>query len=93
MFKLVAYVKSQYGIHARPSAAIARAAKEKFPQTEITIKNIKTKEEAKADRILELMSMGLPCGAEVLISSSGEEEEMAAKAIAVIIETFEVEIK
>lgn len=93
MFKIVAYVKNQYGIHARPSAAIAIAAMNEFPKTEIIIKSVESKKEAKANSVLELMSMALSCGAEVLICSSGEEEERAAKAIAMIIETYELDTK
>lgn len=93
MVKKDAHVKSQYGIHARPSMAIAVAATNDFPRTKITIYCPSTKQTGNAKSILELLEMSLPCGAKVTVSASGENEEIAASAIVLIIESFEVEVK
>lgn len=96
MVKKEARVKSQYGIHARPSAAIAIAALREFTKTSISIYDPSTKKTCDAKSILELMMMAMPCGAEVVVSASGESKEEEAKAvdaIVLIIESFEVEVK
>lgn len=93
MVKIVARVKSQYGIHARPSAVIATTAKDDFPNTEILLFNINNKDRARALSVLEIMCMALPCGAHVIVQATGEDEQRAADAIVNIIETFEVDVK
>lgn len=93
MAQIVATVKSQYGIHARPSGAIYLVATKKFPNTKIIIKDLINNKQAKANSILELMMMALPCGAVVTVYTSGVDEDQAAKAIAEVIETYEVEEK
>lgn len=93
MVRIFARVKSQYGIHARPSAVIATAAKDDFPHTEITLFKVNSEESARALSVLEIMILALPCGASVIIQATGDDEQKAAETIANIIETFEVEIK
>lgn len=93
MYKKYAYVKSQYGIHARPSAAIALAVTNDFPNTEVVLFSTKSNQQANARSILEVMMLALQCGAEVIVSAFGKEEERAVEAVVEIIQTFEVEIK
>lgn len=93
MVRIVARVKSLYGIHARPSAVIATAAKDDFPNTEILLFKVNSEEPARALSVLEIMSLALPCGAQVIVQADGENEDKAADTIVKIIETFEVEVK
>ena len=91
MFKKDACVKSQYGIHARPSAAIAKEAMDNFPHTDITIIDPDINQQGDARSVLELMMMALVCGKVVTVCAIGEDEEKAVDAIVTIIETFEVD--
>lgn len=92
MIRREAKVKSKYGIHARPSAAIAKVAIE-FPDTEILIIDTVDKQIASARSILDIMMLALFQDEIVIVSASGKDEEKAVSAIVDIIETFEVEIK
>jgi phosphotransferase system HPr (HPr) family protein len=91
MIKKDACVKSRYGIHARPSAAIATAAINEFPNTSITIIDNESNQQADAQSILSLLTMSLPCGKIVTVCASGKDEEKALEAIVAIIENFEVD--
>ena len=91
MVRIIARVKSQYGIHARPSAVIATAAKDDFPKTEILLFKVNSEESAQARSVLEIMCLALSCGTCVIVQAVGEDENKAAEAIVNIIETFEIE--
>jgi phosphocarrier protein HPr len=93
MYKKYAIVKSQYGIHARPSAAIALAVTNDFPGTEVALFDPITNQQADARSVLEIMMLALQCGVEVVVSAFGKDEEKAVEAIVGIIETFEVEVR
>ena len=93
MIQREAIVKSQYGIHARPSAAIALAVTNDFPGTEVTLVDSKSSQQANARRVLEIMTLALQCGAKVTVSAFGKDEERAVEAVVKIIESFEVEVK
>ena len=90
MTTIQATVKSKYGIHARPSMHIYKAA-EKFPDTEITITDLTNNTKAKANSILQLMLLSSSYGSTVNICATGGDEEKAVKAIAYVIETFEAD--
>lgn len=92
MVKKNAIVKSQYGIHARPSMAIAIAA-QKFPNTVIRLTDTDSGNESDAKSILGIMSMGTSCGSKIIINASGNDEDSAAATIAELIESYEVDIK
>jgi phosphotransferase system HPr (HPr) family protein len=92
MIKKEAKVKSRYGIHARPSMAIAVASKN-FPDTSIRIINPENNQESDAKSIIELMMMALSCNDKVIVCASGKDEEKALETIASIIESYEVETK
>lgn len=92
MVRREAKVKSRYGIHARPSAAIAKVAIE-FPDTEILIIDTEDKQIANARSILDIMMLALFQDEVVIVSASGKDEELAVATIVGIIETFEVEVK
>jgi phosphotransferase system HPr (HPr) family protein len=91
MIKRDARIKSIYGIHARPSAAIATAAFKEFPNTSITIIDKESNRKADAQSILSLLTLSLSCGKVVTVCASGKDEEKAIEKIVSIIETFEVE--
>ena len=93
MYKKDACVKSKYGIHARPSAAIVVNVTKNFPETEVTIINSNNGRQADAKSVLEIMFLALPYGSIVTVSASGKDEEKAVNAVVKIIETFEVEVK
>lgn len=93
MFIKKACVKSQYGIHARPSAVIATVASRDFPDTEIIIMDTDHDQQGRALSVLEIMMMALPCGTIVTVSASGKDEEKAVEAVVQVIESFEVEVK
>ncbi len=92
MVKIQATVKSKYGIHARPSMHIYKAA-EKFPNTVVTLTDLTNDKSAKADSILQLMLLSSSYGSTVSICASGDDEEKAARAVADVLETFEADIE
>jgi phosphotransferase system HPr (HPr) family protein len=92
MIKKDARIKSKYGIHARPSAAIATAAFNDFPDTSITIIDKESNQKADAQSILSLLSLALSCGKIVTVCASGKDEEKAVEKIVSIIETYEIEL-
>lgn len=66
------------GIHARPAGLLAKLAKP-YVGTEITVtKGDKT---AKASQLMKLMSLGIQCGDQVVLTASGPAEEEAIGAI------------
>jgi phosphotransferase system HPr (HPr) family protein len=85
-----AYVKSRYGIHARPSAKIATALKN-FPDVVVRILNPVTGNKYDARSVLEIMMAAFECGDKVIIIAEGEKESQIAEIVAEIIETYEVE--
>ncbi len=66
------------GIHARPAGLLAKLAKP-YADTEITVtKDDKT---VKASQLMKLMSLGIQCGDQVVLTASGPAEEEAIEAI------------
>jgi phosphotransferase system HPr (HPr) family protein len=90
MYKKDAIVKSEYGMHARPSAFISTNATKLFPKTVITIEDKETGNKGTTDSILSLLTMALNCGKKVTVYAVGENEKEAAEFIANIIDTYEV---
>jgi len=66
------------GIHARPSLAIFNTVR--GFQSQVTIRN--GRHAADAREILQLLSLGVPCGAEVTLSAEGPDAEEAVDALA-----------
>lgn len=89
MISIVAIVKSKYGVHVRPSAAIVKKAKE-FPGTKIVIIDPESTMSADALDLLGILNLSLSYSTRVIIRAVGIEEEKVAKEIATIIETFEI---
>jgi phosphotransferase system HPr (HPr) family protein len=89
MYTITAIVKSKYGIHVRPSAAIVKASR-KFPKTKIIIYDPESQQSVNTNDLLGILSLSLSFSTKVIIQAIGEEEEKAAKVIANIIETFKI---
>lgn len=89
MYSTTAIVKSKYGIHVRPSAAIVKASK-KFPKTKIMIYDPESQQSVSTKDLLGILNLSLSFSTKIIIQAIGIEEEKAAKIIANIIETFEI---
>ena len=68
------------GIHARPSLAIVNTVR-RF-QSEVQIRHAGT--DADAGEILQVMSLGVPYGAEVTLSAKGPDAEQVLDALAAL---------
>lgn len=86
MYKISAYVRNEYGLHARPSAAVVREAGKYASEIQIT--NSKSGIVADAKAILELMLLVAPQGTELIIEAEGPDAEKAAKSVAKVINEF-----
>jgi phosphotransferase system HPr (HPr) family protein len=90
MFEVIAYVKSKYGIHARPSAAICSEAK-KFNDTKIVLLNPDNKkQEIDAKELLSVLGINRKCGDPIIIRAHGKNEQVAAEAIAQVVHEYEI---
>lgn len=83
MKKLVAVVKSEAGLHARPAGVIVKKAGE-FSSS-ITLE--KGEKSIDAKRLLAVLSLGAKQGDEITITADGSDEEAALEAIKAIIES------
>ena len=90
MFDRIAIVKSKYGIHARPSAAICTIAK-KYPGTKIVLIDPVSGTTYDTVSILEILTINKKEGDSVIVRASGTGEIDAVNAIVLLIETYEVE--
>ena len=70
-------IKDEVGIHARPAGMLAKEAKN-F-KSEITIE--KNGKAVNATKLMMLMGLGVKCGETVTVTVTGEDEEIAAKAM------------
>ena len=82
MLEIKLTIKNKLGLHARPSAPLAKTAG--LFRSSITLTSGKRTVDAKS--ILGLMTMALPCGTELTLSVDGPDEKAAAQSI---IELFE----
>ncbi len=78
-----ATIRNEYGIHCRPSAIIVQELKD-YPGT-IRVRDA-SGQEADAKHLLELISLGLRCGAEIEIEVDGPDEEAMAEKAAELFE-------
>lgn len=83
-------VINEVGLHARPSLRITEIAR-RNPHTKVILKNSSNGLEADAMSILSLLSLGLIGGSKVVVSASGQDEEIVLKEIAEVLETFKLE--
>lgn len=70
-------IKDEVGIHARPAGMLAGQAKN-FKSEIVIEKNGKS---VNVTKLLMLMGLGIKCGETVTITVTGEDEEVAAKAM------------
>jgi phosphocarrier protein HPr len=90
MYEITSKVKSKYGIHARPSAAITNEAK-KFSGTDIVLINPDKKDEKiDARSIMSVMCLNRACGDLVIVRAYGGDERAAAEAVAKVIQEYEI---
>ena len=89
MVQREAYVKSRYGIHARPAFAIHSEAS-KYQDTEIRLIDPEDNSEVDAKSILSILGMGMKCGEKLIVIAKGNQEEEAAESVAKTIREFEV---
>lgn len=76
-------VRNKLGLHARPSALLAKTAN--LFRSSIMLTHGKRTVDAKS--ILGLMTMALPCGTEIVIATDGPDETAAAERIAELFES------
>lgn len=75
-------IRNKLGLHARPSALLAKTAG--LFKSSITLTSGSRTVDAKS--ILGLMTMAMPCGAELTVSVDGPDEKAALESI---VELFE----
>lgn len=76
MLEIKLTIKNKLGLHARPSALLAKTAG--LFRSSITLTSGKRTVDAKS--ILGLMTMALPCGTELTLSVDGPDEKLLRKA-------------
>lgn len=77
MTELSYIIKDEIGIHARPAGLLVKEAA-KFPCTVTIQAKGKT---ADAKKLFAVMSLGVKCGDEIVITLNGEKEEEAKEAL------------
>lgn len=70
-------IKDQQGIHARPAGVLVKVAAA-FP---CDIKIAKGEKSVDLKRILGVMSLGVKCGEEIIITAEGDQEAEAIEAV------------
>lgn len=70
-------VKDELGIHARPAGLLAKTAQQ-F-ESKITIENKGKSSDAK--KIMAVLTMGIKCNEEVVVTIEGNDEEKAYKEL------------
>ena len=75
-------IRNKLGLHARPSALLAKTAG--LFKSSITLTSGSRSVDAKS--ILGLMTMAMPCGTELTVSADGPDEKTALESI---VELFE----
>jgi len=81
MKKVTAFVQSSMGLHARPATDFVKCAKS-FSSSITVTHDGKT---VNGKSILNILSLGVPHGGEVLICADGSDEERAAALLASIL--------
>ena len=86
MFRVISHVRSERGLHARPSAAVVKEAIKYealiqivYPKKDLTVN---------AKSILQVMLLAALQGEELLVEAIGSDAEEAAKNVAKIIDEF-----
>ncbi|HUG50621.1 MAG TPA: HPr family phosphocarrier protein [Terrimesophilobacter sp.] len=77
-------IASSVGLHARPASLFARAAADSGLAVTVTTATGKT---ANAASILEVLSLGVPCGAVVTLSADGMGADATLAALVELLST------
>jgi phosphotransferase system HPr (HPr) family protein len=91
MIKREVKLRSEIGLHARPSAQISRVAKTFDASTKITITNPLSGSSADARSLLSLLCLAVDGHQTVILSVEGKDEERAFLEIADVIENYSVD--
>lgn len=83
MQEVTLVVQHKVGLHARPAALFVQTAK-KF-KSDILVK--KDEREVNAKSILSILTLGANQGAVITVKASGEDEDIAIKALKELVET------
>lgn len=70
-------IKDEVGIHARPASELVKEAKKYASIITIT----KGDKSAVATKLMAVMSLGVKCGEEVIVSVEGDDEDTAYEGI------------
>ncbi len=73
-------VQNSAGIHCRPASMILNCASQEFPDVKLRVVS-GDGEEAELNSILNLISLGLACGATGVLTAEGGNEEEALKKV------------
>jgi len=84
-------LRSDIGLHARPSARISEMARSYEETTKITLSNPENGEVADARSILSLLSLAVEGHKTVVLTVTGDNEEKVFKDISEVIENFTVD--
>ena len=90
MVEVTAYIKSKYGIHVRPAAAISNAAKVYTDTWIVLIDPDKPQEEINGKVLLNVINLNRKCGDPIVIRAYGGNEQAAADAVATVVREFEI---
>ncbi len=82
MVQCLAVIRNEKGLHARPSTQVVEAGKQYQAEVILHYDGY----DANASRLLELLSLGAECGAEIQITADGPDEEDALEAIKALVE-------
>ena len=74
-------IQNAAGIHCRPASVIINTVHSEFPNHKFTVTSPE-KEVIALDSILNLISLGLQCGDEILLEVEGPQEAEACEKIA-----------
>ena len=86
MYCIKAYVRSERGLHARPSAEVVKTLKSY--KAEVYITNPQNGVKSNARAVLELMMLLALHKDELIIEACGIDEKSAATAVAKIVNEF-----
>lgn len=81
MRSFIYVVRDRAGIHARPAGFVVKEAKKYRAQAAIVLGD----KRADAQKLTELMSMGIKYGDEIKVEVSGEDEEAACAALETVL--------
>ncbi len=89
MYRATAHVRSERGLHARPSAAVVKEAGKYV--SEIHITNPENGIVANAKVVLQVMALCAPQKTALYVEANGSDAEEAAKNVARVIDEFYIQ--